>query len=161
MSDTQLTQNVVDMLTKQAFDPGADKGAKKLDNGGGSLHHPAMDYVGPRELDAKLQLIEERMDNRVRRIEDAVASAGEAIKETKVAISNLKSTMIVTAIGAVLTTVFGIAAFNATVLSNMVASFESGKTTAAALATASNELGQTRDQLKAIQERLDKTTNNK
>lgn len=47
---------------------------------------------------------------------------------------NLKSTIIITAITAVLATVFGIGTLNAMVLSNMLAAFESGKNTAAAQA---------------------------
>jgi hypothetical protein len=82
------------------------------------------------EIDAKLQLIETRMDARVASIERAVADSIAAAVETRNDIKNLKWTMIVTAIA----TVLGIAAFNATVLSNMVASFESGKNTATAQA---------------------------
>ncbi len=82
------------------------------------------------EIDAKLQLIETRMDARVASIERAVADSIAAAIETRNDIKNLKWTMIVTAIA----TVLGIAAFNATVLSNMVASFESGKNTATAQA---------------------------
>lgn len=51
-----------------------------------------------------------------------------------------RTTIIVTAVSAVLAIVGGVAAFNATVLSNMVASFESGKNTAASLADAAGRL---------------------
>ncbi|MES2129835.1 MAG: hypothetical protein V4463_21385 [Pseudomonadota bacterium] len=79
------------------------------------------------ESDAKLATADARIDARVRTIE----KSNEAILA---AIANLKNTMFVTAVSTVLAIVFGIATFNATVLSNMLASFESGKNTAAAQA---------------------------
>ena len=93
-------------------------------------YNPSMNAPAREEVDAKLQLIETRMDARVASIERAVADSIAAAIETRNDIKNLKWTMIVTAIA----TVLGIAAFNATVLSNMVASFESGKNTATAQA---------------------------
>lgn len=111
------------------------------------------------EIDAKLETIEVRMDGRLASIEakidafmarlderfiriderfdrmgDRMTNVETTMKETQASISNLKTTTIVTAISAVLAIVLGVAAFNATVLSNMVASFESGKNTSAAQA---------------------------
>lgn len=103
------------------------------------------------EIDAKLQLIETRMDGRVASIERLVADAIAAAGETRSDIKNLKWTMVATAIA----TVLGIAAFNATVLSNMVASFESGKNTAAAQAEVKKQTEETAALLKRIQEDLD------
>jgi cell division protein FtsB len=70
------------------------------------------------------------MDARVSRIEAKMDDFVEANKVTQDKISNLKSTMVVTAVSSVIAIVLGVAAFNATLLSNMVASFESGKNTA-------------------------------
>ena len=67
---------------------------------------------------------------------------------------SLKTTIITTAAASVIAIVGGVAAFNATVLSNMVASFESGKNTATSIAAASDQLKQTQDQLKQIQDAL-------
>ncbi|ATQ75416.1 hypothetical protein CR152_13470 [Massilia violaceinigra] len=47
--------------------------------------------------------------------------------EIKADMKDLKKTVIITAITATLATVFGVAAFNATLLSGMITSFESGK----------------------------------
>lgn len=100
------------------------------------------------EIDAKLETIEARMDGRVASIQASIegftgrmeeralrtdeqfARIENASNETQSSIRNLKSTMIVTALSTVIAIVLGVAAFNATVLSNMLASFESGKNTA-------------------------------
>lgn len=103
------------------------------------------------EVDAKLLLIETRMDGRVASIERSVANAISAASETRGDIKNLKWTMVATAIA----TVLGIAAFNATVLSNMVASFESGKNTAAAQAEVKKQSEETAALIKKMQEDLD------
>ena len=75
------------------------------------------------EFNAKLEAIETRMDARVASIERSVADAIAFANETRGDIKNLKWTFIATAIATAIATVLGIAAFNATVLSNMVASF--------------------------------------
>lgn len=82
------------------------------------------------EIDSKLETIETRMDGRVALIERSIQDSITAANETRNEIKSLKCTMVATAIA----TVLGISAFNATVLSNMIASFEAGKNTAAAQA---------------------------
>lgn len=62
---------------------------------------------------------------------------------------HIVSTVVVTGIAVVL----GIAAFNATVLSNMVASFESGKNTAQAVSDATKRLEALQDRIEAQQKR--------
>ncbi|MFP3756813.1 hypothetical protein SB751_23255 [Cupriavidus sp. SIMBA_020] len=132
-------------------------------------HNELMSDVTRAELDAKLEAIEARMDARVASIEGKIdamltkmdgrdhlydqkfSSVEDSLKDTRAAISNLKTTTIVTAVGAVLTIVLGVAAFNATVLSNMVASFESGRNTAASLEHTAQEI-------KTLQDRIDKQT---
>ena len=79
-----------------------------------SMNSPATE-----EFNANLEAIETRMDARVASIERSVADAISFANETRRDIKNLKWTIIATAIA----TVLGVAAFNATVLSNMVASF--------------------------------------
>ena len=98
------------------------------------------------ELDAKLETIEARMDGRLARIEDAVKRISEDNASTRASISNLKTTMVVTAVGAVLTVLFGVAAFNATLLSNMTSSFDSGRETAKLAAEAQTKSAQTQEQ---------------
>lgn len=104
-----------------------------------------MNDITRHELDAKLEAIEARMDGRVAAIEgkidaflaaQAVRDAAQAernqgfdraIGEIKSGISSMKTTVIVTAISAVLAIVFGIVTFNATLSSNMLAAFQAGK----------------------------------
>jgi hypothetical protein len=70
-------------------------------------------------IDARFAQVDARFaqaDARIANIESTVAA-------TRNSIGGLKTTIIVTAIA----TVIGVAAFNATVLSNMLASFEAGR----------------------------------
>ena len=128
-------------------------------------------------IDAKLEAVESRMDGRVARIEAALAASASLMEErsrhsdarmdrietalselrseTRVSISGLKTTIIVTAITAVLAIVFGVAAFNATLLSNMLASYESGKENAAAQAEVRRQVEATAELLKKMERRLD------
>lgn len=91
------------------------------------------------------------MDARVASIERSITDAIAYAIETRRDIKNLRWTIIATAIA----TVLGIAAFNATVLSNMVASFESGKNTAAAQAEVKKQSEETAALIKKMREDLD------
>src|SRR5471032_2240283 len=89
-------------------------------------------------IEAKLETIEARMDGRVASIETSISGflgrqegrfghlddrlirIEQSAADTQTDIKGLKSTIIITAISAVLAIVFGVAAFNATVLSNML-----------------------------------------
>lgn len=144
-------------------------------DGGEPPYNGQMEPVSRPELDAKLEAIEARMDARVASIEGKIdtmlarmegrdaayeqrfvsldqrfTGVEESLKDTRAAISNLKTTTIITAVSAVLAIVFGVAAFNATVLSNMVASFESGKSTAAAQAEVKLQAKETQQLLDEI-----------
>jgi high-affinity nickel permease len=77
-----------------------------------------------------------------------------ALKETQASISSLKTTMVVTAITSVLAIVLGIAAINATLLSNMVASFESGRNLSAAQAEVKRQAEETATLLRQLQDRM-------
>lgn len=81
-------------------------------------------------LNARLKTVETRMDARITAIETAIAGLIQSQSEMRADIKNLKSTMIVTAIASVL----AVGAINATVFSNMLAAFQSGKDIAAAQA---------------------------
>lgn len=110
---------------------------KRLENRDGDTHNRAMnDPVSRPELDAKLETIEARMDGRIARIEDSVqrivdmaAEIKQENRDIRMSVSNLKTTLIVTAIGAALTIVLGVAAFNATLQSNMLSAFSLGQQT--------------------------------
>jgi high-affinity nickel permease len=62
--------------------------------------------------------------------------------------------MVVTAITSVLAIVLGIAAINATLLSNMVASFESGRNLSAAQAEVKRQAEETATLLRQLQDRM-------
>lgn len=116
-----------------------------LEEKAGKSYSDHMNEFTRHELDAKLETIEARMDGRVASIEgkidaflaaQAVRDAAQternqgfdnAIGEIKSGISSMKTTVIVTAISAVLAIVFGIVTFNATLSSNMLAAFQAGK----------------------------------
>lgn len=83
-----------------------------------------------REHRARMELKFDSLDTDVKGLEQRISEK----------LSNVKFFVLTTAIGAALATVFGIAAFNATVLSNMVASFESGKNTVTAIDAATTRL---------------------
>lgn len=102
-------------------------------------HNEGMNSVSKDLLDARLETIEVRMDARMARIEELIGDTRREIdlmrQESKIDNKSTRTTMIVTGISSVLAIVLGVGAFNATVLSNMVASFESGKNTASMQAT--------------------------
>jgi anti-sigma-K factor RskA len=64
-----------------------------------------------------------RIEARLSGLEARLSNLETTVGEIKSALGGLKTTMIVTAIGAVI----GVATFNATVMSNMITAFESGK----------------------------------
>ena len=103
------------------------------------------------EFNAKLETIETRMDARLASIERLIVEAIASARETRSDIKNLRWTIIATAIA----TVLGMAALNATVLSNMVASFESGKNTASAQAEVKKNSEDTAALIKKMREDLD------
>ncbi|WP_323141311.1 hypothetical protein [Massilia phyllosphaerae] len=113
-----------------------------------SRYDRPMTDINQQLVDAKLEAIEARMDGRVAAIQASIEASNtrmenrfqamddrflrveSSLKDTQSAIGGLKTSMILTAIS----TVLAIAAFNATVLGNMLASFESGKNTIASQA---------------------------
>ena len=84
-----------------------------------------------------------------------VSAMGATIAEIKTDIKNWRTTVVVTAISVGLATVFGVAAFNATVLSNMLASFESGKNMSAAQAELQRQAEATAVLLDKLQKQVD------
>lgn len=95
-----------------------------------------------------------RMDERDKRNDELHSGHRQEFTDLRDDMRSVKNTVIITGISTALTIVLGVAAFNATVLSNMVASFESGKGTATAITQATEQMKQTQDQLKALQETL-------
>lgn len=91
------------------------------------------------QIDVHFVQVEARMSN----IEATVAGMQNAI-------GGLRTTIVVTAIGAVI----GVAAFNATVLNNMLASFESGRNVSAAQAQIQRQAEETATLLRQIEQGL-------
>ncbi|RJG27747.1 hypothetical protein, partial [Massilia cavernae] len=125
------------------------------------------------EFDAKLETIEARMDGRVAAIQASIegfmgrmeeratrtderfARIEAASHETQTSIRNLRVTIIVTALSAAIAIVLSVAAFNATVLSNMVSSFESGKNTAIAQSEVRRQSEETAAVIRELQRKLE------
>ncbi|GEM_PF-2780784 len=126
--------------------------------GRGGVDNGNMEYVPRPELDAKLEAIEARMDGRLARIEDAVKRISDDNAATRAGISNLKTTTIVVAVSSVIAILFGVAAFNATLLNNMIASHGSGKEVGAALEQARSQAVNTQHMLEQIKQEQQQTT---
>ncbi|KDR34743.1 hypothetical protein BG57_04000 [Caballeronia grimmiae] len=120
------------------------------------------------EIDAKLEAIEARMDGRLASIDGKIDSflarmeerekAGEvraeslkeSLQRTNDAVSrveNSSSSLKYWLIGTAIATVVALASLNATILSNMVASFESGKNTSSAQAQVAQQIKETQELL--------------
>lgn len=114
-------------------------------------------------IDLKLKLQESEINTRMARHDEKINNAlilmekntnrlEQDIKTLNTSISSMKWWMI----GTGLSVIIGIASFNATVLSNMVASFDSGRDTASAIERSSIELKNTTDLLSKIRQDLEK-----
>jgi anti-sigma-K factor RskA len=105
------------------------------------------------EIDVKfsqIALLFARMEGRMSGIEARLANLEATVGEIKSSISGLKTTMIVTAIAAVI----GVATFNATVMSNMISAFESGKNVSEAQAKILRQSEETAALLREIKQGL-------
>ena len=144
---------------------------RKFADGGGGGDNAEVNAVSKDLLDARLETIEARMDARMVQIEGLVASVAKSQadarqeidflrQESKADNKSTRTTMIVTAIASALTIVIGIGAFNATVLSNMVASFESGKNTASSQAAFEKAIVDATKALEAATEKAKQAVSN-
>lgn len=117
------------------------------------------------EMTVRLELVEAKSDARLSRFEERIDQAISEMQRDRAALkddvrilsSEFKSSkiqIIIAIFGTGLAIVSGIVAFNATMLSNMVASFESGKNAATAITQAVEQLKQTQQQLQVAQEKL-------
>jgi hypothetical protein len=156
----------------QAPDTGPAALADSVDNRTTTSDDAIMSDMNREELNARLETIEVRMDGRVASIEANFAGFAArmddrsantdarfermeyTIKDTLASIGSLKTTIILTALSTVLAIVIGMAAFNATVLSNMLASFESGKNMSAAQAEIKRQTEETATLLRELKANL-------
>jgi hypothetical protein len=102
-------------------------------------------------MEAKLDLRDRVMDARFTHLESRVDEIAVEMKDVKRTVSNQRYWIVGTAVGAVL----GVGAFNATVLSNMIAAFESGKSISAAQAGIIQQSKEMERAMDIIRSRLD------
>lgn len=138
------SKNMAD-ITRDEFNAKLETIEVRMDGRVASIEAKIEGFMG--RLEEKFS----RMDDRMTHIERDLSDNKNEIAGQRQEFKSLKTTMITTGIGSVLAIVLGVAAFNATVLSNMVASFESGKSTAAAQAEVKRQSEETAALLKQIQ----------
>jgi len=106
------------------------------------------------KADARLGRLEERMDQAIAEMRRESAQLLQAFKEERgdrrSEMRNLKLTIITTGIAVVL----GLGAANVSMVQSMLASFESGKSSGAALTQATEQLKQTQQQIQSLQDAL-------
>ena len=106
------------------------------------------------KADARLGRVEERMDQAIAEMRRESAQLLQAFKEERgdrrSEMRNLKLTIITTGIAVVL----GLGAANVSMVQSMLASFESGKSSGAALTQATEQLKQTQQQIQSLQDAL-------
>ena len=159
-----IRPDVVPDVMAQLRSISAESGHKPFDRHGGhdgnrgnngNGDNEDMNTVSKDLLNARLETIEVRMDARMARIEELIGDTRKGIElmrqESRADNKSTRTTMIVTGISSVLAIVLGVGAFNATVLSNMVASFESGKNTASMLANSEKAIKEATQALVAAQ----------
>jgi hypothetical protein len=95
------------------------------------------------------------MDERFRGMDERYKSLDQRMGRVESSISSLKTTIIVTALSAVIAIVLGVAALNATMFSNMLAAFESGKDTSAIQSELRRQAEETAVLLKRLESRID------
>jgi hypothetical protein len=113
--------------------------------------------VYARQMEGQITRLDERIENNARLLDRKIDSVTQTLDLRVQSIEkqhqafvvesrSLKTTVITTGIAVVV----GVGAFNATVLSSMNASFESGKNTATSLMQASTELRQTQERMERL-----------
>lgn len=161
------TRRAMEKLRHIALD---DLSLPNIDAAGTVVHNEPMSTPSREEFNARLEAIDSRMDARVASIEGkisnlviqleasnssnvaAIATVTEATKKNEENHRSLKYWLIGTAIAAVV----GLYSANIAMVQTMFGAFESGKTTASAITQATEQMKQTQDQLRAIEERLAK-----
>lgn len=101
------------------------------------------------EIEARLGAFGARIDlsiEELRRGHDRLDKSIDDLRtEVKAENKTTRLTVVVTAISTAATVIFGVGAINSSILSNMVASFESGKNTAATIAQSAEQLRQAQE----------------
>ncbi|MGZ5200197.1 MAG: hypothetical protein ACXWJM_11055 [Ramlibacter sp.] len=120
-----------------------------------------MNSPGREEIDAKLQTVEIRLDGRVAAIQATIEGLVRRIDELsqrtvrlEAAIESLRSTMLVTAVSSVVAIVLGVAAFNSSLSSNMLAPLKAGGDLSAERAEVKRQTEETDALLRRLQAQL-------
>lgn len=110
------------------------------------------------KADARLDLFSERIDGAIRDMRNGQADVKEEVRSLHTDLRSFRLHIITTIVVTAIAIVLGIAAFNATVLSNMVTSFESGKSSMKEINEVTNRLEKVQADLAAAQQRLAPTS---
>lgn len=128
-----------------------------------------MNSVNWEEVDAKIAVVEARleghvaairasidgllmrMDERDKRTDERFSRIEQLYEKTQAAIGDLKKTTIVTGVSAVIAIVLGVGAINATVFSNMIAAFQAGSNMGLTQAEVKRQVEETAVLLKQLQ----------
>jgi hypothetical protein len=103
-------------------------------------------------INGKLDVIVERLDNQSKRID----RLDRSVEAATGALSSLRGTIVLTGLTSVVAIILGVAGFNAALLSNMTAMFESGKVNAEMQYETRRQVEETAALLKSMQEKYDK-----
>lgn len=116
------------------------------------------------EVDAKIAASEARTDTKfaalIGKIDVLIARMDQfelELRQLRTDMADLKKTVLITGISSVLAVIFGVAGFNATLLNNMTASYESGKDSGQWRSEVNQRLDQTNQRLDQTNQRLDQT----
>jgi hypothetical protein len=149
IEETQHTQ-LMEPISRPELDAKLEAIEARMDARLAGLAGTMDGFIG--RLDERDKTSAERLINLGKQIDNASSGLEKAAdrieskyEESASNIRSLKTTIVITAVSSVLAIVLGVAAFNSTVLSNMVASFESGKNTADAIARAADQLRQAQE----------------
>lgn len=119
------------------------------------------------EVDAKIAASEARTDTKfaaligridalIVRLDDFEREMREEIRQIKADMADFKKTVMITVISTGFAVVFGVAGFNATLLNNMTASYESGKDSGQWRSEITQKLNETTQKLNETNEKIDR-----
>lgn len=105
--------------------------------------------------DAQVAAILAKIDGIIARMDAFEREMRETTRDIVAEMKNLKKTLVITIISAGLAVVFGVAGFNATLLNNMSAMYDSGSSSGAWRSKMEHEAAETRQILDKINQRLE------
>ncbi|NWD65754.1 hypothetical protein [Pseudomonas sp. IPO3774] len=150
LTDTDHQVEQWEKLNRLIDNASANETLPERDNASRSANTVSMNDITREEFNARMETIEVKMDARVesvsskidafmavqderdKRMEATVNRIDTSHDQIKSAFGSMKATIIVTAISTVLAIVIGIGGFNAMLTSNMISSFQMGRSELAA-----------------------------